>query len=170
MPPMSTSTPAHERFQAAVSAHQRGDLQVAERGYRDALLLDPNHTSSYNNLGLIQATTDRTGAAIDSFEQALKSDPQSVDASVNLAQALQHTERHAQALQQWRHASSLSPQQMEPALAGALLAMQIGDLQPAMELLENAARGEPVGDGTRATLIDAVSQLGATGSDAGALG
>jgi len=166
---MTTSTSADEQFQIAVRAHQSGDLAAAERAYRATLAIDPAHSASSNNLGLLLAMTDRLDAAIASFEQALCSDPRSADASVNLAQALQQAGRHPQALQQWQHASELLPRQMDAALSGALLAMQIGDPERAMDLLDKAAQGVAVRDEARATLINAASELGATRLDAGEL-
>lgn len=65
-------------------ARARGDYQVAENSYYDALRLDKKNPVLYNKLGIAQLKLGDTGAARKSFAEAVKRDHHYVDGLNNL--------------------------------------------------------------------------------------
>ncbi len=51
--PITSASPDKGSLQAAIEAHQTGDLDRAERLYREALTSDPKNADALNNLGII---------------------------------------------------------------------------------------------------------------------
>jgi len=63
---------------------QRGNSVEAEREYRQALSLNPRSISARANLGVLQARTGHSDAAIETFESVLRDAPDHPQAIVNL--------------------------------------------------------------------------------------
>ena len=62
-------------LQQAVSAHNKGKLQEAERLYRAILQAQPAHPDANHNLGLIAISVDQTSKALQLFKNALEANP-----------------------------------------------------------------------------------------------
>lgn len=67
------------------AAHHRGELAEAERGYRQALLLEPNATESMINLAAVLEEQGHTEDALEWLRRAAAVDPTQVIAPWNLA-------------------------------------------------------------------------------------
>jgi tetratricopeptide (TPR) repeat protein len=72
----------------AVLANQ-GDFPAAEKHYRAAVELRPDHDRAPNNLGVVLMNLGQTDEAIHWFEEALLSDPKYAEAKANLDKARQ---------------------------------------------------------------------------------
>jgi protein O-GlcNAc transferase len=59
----------------AVEAHKAGNLQEAETLYRAILQAQPKHPDTNHNLGVIAVSLNKTAAALQLFEIALKANP-----------------------------------------------------------------------------------------------
>lgn len=68
-----------------VAHHQAGNLQQAERSYRQILGLDPRHPAAHNNLGDIAFRLRRFSPAGKHFQQALAGAPGTRQYAENLA-------------------------------------------------------------------------------------
>jgi len=65
-----------------------GDLGRAERGYRDALAIDPRSSDALNGLGIVFTRAGRFDAGIEAFRRSLLATPQWVTGWSNLGRAL----------------------------------------------------------------------------------
>ena len=65
---------------------QQGNLQDAEKQFRDALGIDPTLTAAHVNLGFLLVQTSRPEAALNQFEQALEEEPTNAGARTALVQ------------------------------------------------------------------------------------
>ena len=61
-----------QTLKKGVEAHKKGDLQEAERCYREILEYQPTHPNATHNLGLIAIAMNMTKSAIPLFKTALK--------------------------------------------------------------------------------------------------
>ncbi|WP_419193468.1 tetratricopeptide repeat protein [Kolteria novifilia] len=67
--PMAEIAP---KLQAALALHQRGDLDAAERSYRNILRDAPGHPDAQHLLGLVLHARGRTDEALTSIDQAIE--------------------------------------------------------------------------------------------------
>src|SRR5437868_13409835 len=85
---MRTMSPA-ELFQAAVSHHQRGDLEQAKHCYRQVLETDPAYPNVHCNLGVALQASGRGDEALACLRKAIALHPSQAAAHVNLGVVLQ---------------------------------------------------------------------------------
>jgi len=64
-----------QTLQQGVAAHNQGNLQEAERFYRDILQVQPQHPEANHNLGLIAVSMNQPGVALPLFESAIRGNP-----------------------------------------------------------------------------------------------
>ena len=64
-----------ELLQQGVAAHREGKLQEAERLYRIILQAQSAHPDANHNLGVLEVSVNKTGAALPLFKTALEADP-----------------------------------------------------------------------------------------------
>jgi tetratricopeptide (TPR) repeat protein len=62
-------------LQKGIAAHNQGNLEDAERFYRDVLRFHPAHPDANHNLGVLAYSSNEVKAALVFFNAALKSDP-----------------------------------------------------------------------------------------------
>ena len=72
----------------AMDAHQRGDLDAAERGYRAALAVAPRHPHALHYLGVVLYQRDRLAEALPLLERAVALIPHEPEFHNNLGLAL----------------------------------------------------------------------------------
>ena len=73
-------------FHNALTAHQQGDVQRAERLYRGILKRSPRHAGALTQLGLIAQTTDRKSEARELLEKAARVEPENPSVRNGLGQ------------------------------------------------------------------------------------
>ncbi len=108
----------NELFDQALACQQQGDLQRAERLYRQIVdanrirsaATNPEHATVYNNLGIVLALQGNFTEACANFRQALGIDPGHASALNNLGNALQNSGQSAAAVECFRQAVQLNPQ------------------------------------------------------------
>lgn len=94
---------------AAAQAHERGDLDVAERGYRDALTLAPDLPDALQLLGVARHQKGESAEALELLARAKALAPRSPAVRTNLAGVLNAVGRHAEAAEEFRGALALDP-------------------------------------------------------------
>jgi len=62
-------------LQQAITHHQTGQLQVAERLYCAILVTQPKHPDANHNLGVMAVSLNKTEAALPLFKIALEANP-----------------------------------------------------------------------------------------------
>lgn len=100
---------AEEWFAVGVDAEDGGDLELAERAYRNALLLAGPDAEGCFNLGNVLYGLDRPAEASQRYLQAVEIDPNYVEAWNNLGNALALLDRYDDAIASYRQALSVEP-------------------------------------------------------------
>lgn len=112
-------------LEAALSSHQAGRLDKAERGYRAVLHADPGNFHALHMLGVVAHQTGRQGEAVDLIGRALTVYDQLPEAHYNQAAALKALGRTRAAVDALRRAVTLRPDYPEAHLnLGVLLRSQ----------------------------------------------
>ncbi len=108
-PPRETSANIDALLQQALAAHQRGDVDGAERGYRAALAMAPSHPLATHYLGVVHYQRDRPAEALPLLEQAVAAVPEEPEFHNNLGLALAALDRNDEAIAAYRRALALRP-------------------------------------------------------------
>jgi tetratricopeptide (TPR) repeat protein len=109
-PPPAGGAPAVDDIvQSALTAHQRGDLAVAERDYRTALARAPEHPVALHFLGVIAYQCGRSTEALPLLERAVALRPEEPEFHNNLGLAQVELDRHEEAIDAYHRALAHSP-------------------------------------------------------------
>ena len=73
-----------EAFASAVQNHQKNNLQVAEKLYKEILKINPNHAMAHSNLGNVLLELGKYQKAIICYQKAIQIQPNHVSAYYNL--------------------------------------------------------------------------------------
>lgn len=109
--PMTTAAPpdADALVRAALAAHQHGDLEGAERGYREALAAVPAHPMATHYLGVVLYQLGRIDEALPLLQAAVAAVPGEAEFHNNLGLAFAATDRHEEAIAAHQRALELRP-------------------------------------------------------------
>lgn len=118
-------------FQNAVSLHEAGQFDEAERLYRQILETAPNHPDVLNLLGLVAQAKGAQAEACSLFMQAIKHKPNEPSFYYNLAFSCKVANKPVEALEYFKNVALLAPQIKETYNEIALLLMQLGNVQDA---------------------------------------
>jgi Flp pilus assembly protein TadD len=105
----------------AVAAHQRGELEAAERHYRAVLAASPGHPDATHFLGLLLHQRGESVAALPLMEEALILEPRNHQYRSNLAGVLNQLGRAAEAERLYREALALNPDHLDSHINLGLL-------------------------------------------------
>ncbi len=126
-------------------ARLSSDQQQAYVSFQKAVKLNPDNKEAHYGLGHIYASQGRLKPAEESFREAIRIDGDYSEANTYLGQVLASQDRWKDAIAAYRQALS-NPLYPTPDLARFQLGkalMHEGDLQGAMEVLEDAATVTP---------------------------
>ena len=74
----------NEIFNLAIKNHQKGRTDIAQELYNKVLKINPNHSPTLNNLGIIFKNLGKNQKAKDYYEKAIEINPNQSDAHFNL--------------------------------------------------------------------------------------
>jgi Flp pilus assembly protein TadD len=132
----TTSALLRQRFDAALAAHERGEIREAVAAYHSILALAPDHPAALNLLGTGLLQLGQAADAVGYLERAARLQRDNPNLLANLAQAYLALGRHGQAADVFRKASRLAPNEPHfPVGAATALALQ-GRLTDAEALLQ----------------------------------
>ena len=100
-------------FELAIKKHQKNNLKDAEKLYLEVLKINPNHTGSLNNLGLIFKFLKQYDKAINFFEKSISLNPNQAYAYNNLGNTLKELFRFEDAEISYGKAITLKPDYAE---------------------------------------------------------
>jgi Flp pilus assembly protein TadD len=103
------SEQAQEAFDAALNAHDGGDMAAAETSYKAAIAAEPGMTVAHNNLGMVLIQQERLEEAVESLSRAVELDPQYAEAYNNLGFAYRRLGRDVEAAEQYERFLGLTP-------------------------------------------------------------
>ncbi len=145
---------------AANDAMQVGASEDAERAFRKALAINPDHPDALNNLGLILMRSDRDDEARSYLERAVKVRPDFVEANRNLAVNLLRNEEYTATKNYLTKFLEHHPEDV-PALKCMGHALErLGDLKQARIYYEKVLRNGPEDGEIRCKLGKLLLDLG----------
>ncbi len=105
----STRPDADAQVRNGMAAHQRGDLDAAERAYRAALATAAAHPVAMHYLGVVLYQRGQLGAALPLLEQAATAVPREPEFHNNLGLALAAADRSDEAVAAYRRTLAIKP-------------------------------------------------------------
>jgi tetratricopeptide (TPR) repeat protein len=121
-----------------------GDFKNASESYEKALELEPNSTDLWNNKGRALANSGQIDNAISCFEKSIalnSSDPEPMNLkAIALSQGQQ---KYLESIILFNRILSMSPEYFEAWNGKGMALASLGDLDSALQCLENATKIEP---------------------------
>ena len=131
------------RMQRAVAAHQKGDLDAAERNYRAVLSAEPRHPEATHFLGLLLHQRGRSSEALSLMQRALLTAPGNPLFHNNLAGVFEQTGEGVQAEHEYREALKLKPDYLQARVSLGMLYFARGDHPNALAEFDRALALDP---------------------------
>ena len=124
-----------QALQQGVAAHRGGQLQTAERFYRNILRSQPLHPDANHNLGVLWVSLNKVDGALPLFKAALEANPMIEQFWVSYIEALVKTNQLKRAKQEIKKAKKkgFNARKLEALLS--LPKVTIGTVEPFQEKL-----------------------------------
>lgn len=143
MKPEAAAAELDTLMHRAVTAHQRGEFDAAERDYRAALRAAPEHAAAVHFLGLLLHQRERHHESVPLLERSLVLAPGNALYRNNLAGVLKELGRLSEAERFYREALALKPDYLDAQVNLAMLHAAQGDYVRAVAACERALRLDP---------------------------
>jgi tetratricopeptide (TPR) repeat protein len=130
---------ARQHYEAAVSLHQQGRLEEAERHYRAVLQLQRDNPGVLHNLAVVLIHTGRLDEAAETYRKIVAATPNDAAAHACLGQVLRSLGRNEQALAHLQRSLVLKPDNAE---AHANLGNVLVELNRPQEALARYAKAQ----------------------------
>jgi tetratricopeptide (TPR) repeat protein len=122
---------------------QRGDTELAEKEWREALRLAPNSASLLSDLGLVSTRRGHYAEAASYFRQAIRLKPDDPSPHSNLGLAFQKSGQPQAAEAEFRAALALAPQKFETRNRLGTLLLEAGRVEEAEEQFRLSLKTQP---------------------------
>jgi tetratricopeptide (TPR) repeat protein len=129
-------TTAYRQFMEACSAQDRGDADIAEHLFRQAIDLEPNMAAALTNLGNLMYRQGNAAEARSLYERALEHDPSQPEARYNLANLLSDVGETELAVAELRRVCAAVPDFADAHYNLGLILAQLGGVAQARTHLE----------------------------------
>lgn len=129
-------TTAYRMFVEACAAEDRGELELAEHLFRQALDLEPRMAAALTNLGNLVYRQGEVEEARKLYERALEADPNQPEARYNLANTLEDLGEIELAVAELRKVCAAAPDFADAHYNLGLLLAQLGGTAQARHHLE----------------------------------
>lgn len=150
---------AEELFVQGIAAHRGGDLETAERCYRQLLDADPDYAPCLSNLASVVARRS-PDEALALYARAVDADPTLTDAHFNRGNLLRRVGRPRDAIFAYEDALRLAPDAPAPLINLGLALCDLGDWPRAVECFARAAAIAPHLPDALLYLGDALGRVG----------
>lgn len=117
----------------------KGDLDMAEKDYTEAIALDKNHKEAYYNRGLIFAKKGKPEDAIRDFSEVLRLDPKSADAYCNRGNAYLQIKKADQSIKDYDAALRIRPDDLDTLCNRGIAYLEMGNKPKALDDFKKAA-------------------------------
>ena len=145
-------------IQQAVTAHQEGRLEEAERLYRSILENQPTNLDVNNNLGVLLYALGRFNEAEASYKKAIELKPDSEEVYSNLGVVLKNLGRFDEAVASYKKAIELKPDYAEAHFNLANTLNETGRLDEAEASYKKAIELKPDYVGAHNNLVILLKQ------------
>jgi predicted TPR repeat methyltransferase len=132
-----------ERIRAAVAAHRRGELDIAEAGYRAILAESPDQPDALHFLGLVMHEHGDPEGAIELIRRSIAASPANAAAHNNLGNVLKTVDRVAEAAESYMAAIRLDAQHADSWNNLGLLLRRARRTDKAVAVFREAVRIAP---------------------------
>ncbi|HKF61890.1 MAG TPA: tetratricopeptide repeat protein, partial [Dongiaceae bacterium] len=149
-------------LQAAQQAHSAGDLQTAERFYRQVLAQQPANFDALHLLGVARAQQGHYDEALRLIGKALALNPRDPGALSNLGNVLSELGRPAEAVESLKRALALKPDYVEAIYNLGNALSKARRYEEAVEAYRDALRRRPELPAAEFALAEALRQLNRT--------
>jgi len=129
-------TTAYRHFVEACAAMDRGDLEIAEHLFRQAIDLEPHMAAALTNLGNLVYRQGELEEARKLYERALEHDPNQPEARYNLANLLEDLGETDLAIAELRKVCAAAPEFADAHYNLGLMLAQVGGTSQAKQYLE----------------------------------
>lgn len=129
-------TTAYRMFVEACAAEDRGELELAEHLFRQAIDLEPRMAAALTNLGNLVYRQGEVEEARKLYERALEADPAQPEARYNLANTLEDLGEIELAVAELRKVCAAAPDFADAHYNLGLLLAQLGGTAQARQHLE----------------------------------
>ena len=106
---LSTSEPPQEQVENLLTLYNKGQFEELLAKVKPLISLFPKTIELYNLQGASNALIERNGAAIESYDQAIKINPKYADAHLNKGSVLQKNGEFDAAMESFNKALSINP-------------------------------------------------------------
>jgi tetratricopeptide (TPR) repeat protein len=142
-----------ETLNLAIKNHQEGKTDIAQNLYNKILEIDPNHSQTLNNIGIIFTNLKNYQKAKECFEQVIEINLNYADAHNNLGTIFLTLGENQKAKSCYEKAIEINPSYADAHNNLGIIFKELGDLQKAKECCEKAIEINP-------NHIDALNNLG----------
>jgi len=137
---------AYRGFLEACAAEDRGDQELAEHLYRQALDLQPSLAAARTNLGNLCYRRGELAAARALYEEALEHEPHQAEARYNLGNLLEDLGETELAIAELRRVTLAAPEFADAHYNLGLLLARVGGLAQAQRHLQRYLELDPGSD------------------------
>jgi tetratricopeptide (TPR) repeat protein len=149
-----------QTIQQALEFHRRGDLQQAEKLYRQVLQANPRHADAWHLLGLVTQARGDAATALEYISRAIKLDGGQPIFHNHLGEVYRTTSRFAEAEQCCRRALALKEDFAAAHHTLAMVRHQQGRFDDAVAGFRRAVEIEPRFAAAHANLASSLAALG----------
>jgi tetratricopeptide (TPR) repeat protein len=132
----NSGTTAYRMFVEACAAEDRGDLELAEHMFRQAIEMEPNMAAALTNLGNLVYRQGEVEQARRLYERAIEHDPNQPEARYNLANTLEDLGEIELAVAELRKVCAAAPDFADAHYNLGLMLVQLGGTAQAKQHLE----------------------------------
>jgi protein O-GlcNAc transferase len=120
----------------AMALHKSGDLENAEKMYRQILSAHPDDPEIEHFLGIVAWQRHDYGRAVNLYQKVCASDPSNVQCHLEYADVLQENQKFKEALAVYWNVLSIDRENITAHSAIASICIKTGDLDTALKSLE----------------------------------
>ena len=132
-----------ETFALAIQNHQKNNLQVAEKLYKETLKTNPNHIETIFLLGSLSAQTNNFDKAKKFFQKVIKINPNHVTAHNNLGNALKELGEQKKAIDCYQKAIQINPNYVNAHYNLGIVFKELGELKKAIHCYQKVIQINP---------------------------
>ena len=125
-------------IQQGLALHRQGGFSDAEKIYKHALEIDPDHFDVLQLLGALYGQVKNFEESIAFLEKALQINPNHADAYANLGNALMASKQHDRAVTSYQHANAMDAHIAENHFNLGVAFQELGQLEDAVSAHTNA--------------------------------
>ena len=132
-----------ETFNLAVKNHQEGKTDIAQELYNQVLKIDPSHSQSLGNIGVIFTNLKEHQKAKECFEKAIEIDPNNSSAHNNLGVISKDLGENQKAKEFYEKAIEIDPNHLDAHNNLGVIFKVLGENQKAKDCFEKAIEIDP---------------------------